>query len=477
MTEIKESIGRTDRRRLLHTDGWVIAVSMLVTTGIIVWLNSVRAEVATPESVRIFLSLILFQDLPAAVLMLALLPLGLMSVLREIGLKLVSWCGQHPWTLFATTVLALAVGVQVVYHAHPLAMDEYAAVFQSRVFAAGQLHGQLPPVLVDLLVPPGFQGHFLGVSHETGRVASMYWPGFALLMTPFAWLGLGWLTNPVLGGLAVFLVHRVTLQLTESIDAAGFAALLTIASPAVSVNAISFYSMTGHLVCNLAFVLLLLRPTVLRSVAAGFVGSVALVLHNPVPHMLVALPWLLWLSGQKNAFRLLAGAALGYAPLCILAGLGWWHVLAELTVVGASTAPQVNGGDWMTVWTARLGAIDVFRVPALNTLEDRLMALAKMWIWAVPGMLVVSLLGLRRSGHDVRVRLLAWSAVATLVGFLFVPVDQGHGWGFDTFTPLGSRCRYSQRSQYGRHVRARVTRPTARSGWPEPWPRVRCLAL
>lgn len=61
------------------------------------------------------------------------------------------------------------------------------------------------------------------------------------------------------------------------------------------------------------------------------------------------------------------------------------------------------------------------------------MALAKIWLWAVPGLMLLSLLGLRRSGGNVRVRLLGWSGLATLLGFLFVPVDQGHGWGFRYF--------------------------------------------
>jgi energy-converting hydrogenase Eha subunit B len=424
---------RVSRSRIPYPDRWLVLASLAVTAAIAVWLHSLRVEVATAESVRIFLSLLLFQDYPAALAMLALVPLGLVPRLRDIGLGLARCSGRHPGWLFAATVCALSIGTHVIYHDHPLAMDEYAAVFQSQVFAAGQVHGQFPPELIDWLVPPGFQGHFLGVSHRTGHVASMYWPGFSLLLAPFAWLGIPWLANPILGGLAVVLVHRLTMRLTDNGDAAGLAALLTIASPAVSVNAISYYSMTAHLVCNLLFVLLLLRATFSHAVAAGLVGSLALVLHNPLPHMLVAMPWLLWTCGQRNRWWLVAGLVMGYAPLCIVLGLGWWQYLAQLTAVGVDPGAAAGSSGGLQAWSARLGTVNVFRIPGLDTLEDRLMALAKMWVWAVPGMMLVSLLGALKSRADTRVRLLAWSAACTLIGFLFVPVDQGHGWGFRYF--------------------------------------------
>jgi hypothetical protein len=312
-------------------------------------------------------------------------------------------------------------------------MDEYAAVFQSKVFAAGSVHGQWPPEMVDWLVPRGFQGHFLGVSHQTGQVASIYWPGFALLLTPFTRFGLAWLANPLLGALAVLLVHRLAIRLTGNVDAAGLAALLTIASPAVTINAVSFYSMTAHLVFSVAFVLLLLRPTAWNAVAAGLVGSLALVLHNPVPHILVAAPWLLWLCTRRDRWTVLPGIAIGYAPLCILLGFGWSQFLAELLVVAAPVVEAEVSHRWLSTALDRLTAVNLFRLPGLDTLEDRLMAVSKIWLWAVPGLVILTVIGAQRSSTDIRSRLLTWSAVATLLGYLFVPFDQGHGWGFRYF--------------------------------------------
>ena len=106
-------------------------------------------------------------------------------------------------------------------------MDESAPYMQSRIFAAGALLGRLPAPLVDWLVYPGFQGHFIQVSHQTGEVASVYWPGFALLLTPFTAAGISWLCNPLLGALSVWAIYRLALTLTGSIEAAGTAMLFT----------------------------------------------------------------------------------------------------------------------------------------------------------------------------------------------------------------------------------------------------------
>jgi hypothetical protein len=73
------------------------------------------------------------------------------------------------------TFLVLLVLAKFVYLAHPLAMDESVPVMQSEAFAAGQLVGKFPPALVDWLVMPSFQGHFIKVNSVTGAVASSYW--------------------------------------------------------------------------------------------------------------------------------------------------------------------------------------------------------------------------------------------------------------------------------------------------------------
>jgi hypothetical protein len=415
----------------------LLVASLVITSAIAAWMHSMIADAGAYDKVRIFLSLFLFQDYPAALLTVPVLLIAVLPPVRAWGLAVASVVGQRPWMAFFSTTALLAVGARFVYQAHPLAMDEYAAVFQSTIFSSGRIFGRFPPELADWLVPRGFQGHFLKISHQTGEVASMYWPGFALVLAPFTRVGLTWLANPLLGGLAVVLVHRLALRLTGSTEAAGLAALLTVASPAVTVNAISLYSMPAHLVFNAAFVLLLIDPTPRRALLAGLLGSFALVLHNPLPHMLLAVPWLLWLVWRPDRWRTVPFIALGYLPLSLLLGFGWMQVLDQIpTTVGHGTASAAAAGAAPGIVSAsmdRLAHVNVFRFPGLDTLEDRLVAVAKMWLWAVPGMLLLSVAGAYRARADVHFRLLAWSATLTLLGFLFVPVDQGHGWGFRYF--------------------------------------------
>ena len=96
--------------------------------------------------------------------------------------------------------------------------------------------------------------------------------------------------------------------------APGWVVLLTAASPAFVVNAISLYSMPAHLLASACFAALLLDPTPRRLILAGAVGSLALALHNPVPHMLVASPFIAALALRPGRTRSLAALAAGFQP-------------------------------------------------------------------------------------------------------------------------------------------------------------------
>jgi len=205
-------------------------------------------------------------------------------------LKIVDFVGSHLITVVTAAVALLALGAIFIYHNNSFSMDEYAAVFQAKVFATGRLTAQLPPSVVDWLIPPGFNGSFLVASRTTGQAVEAYWPGFSLILASFELLGIAWLCNSTLAGIALFLVHRITFEITADRRAAGWAVLFTIGSGAFAAYAISYYSMQAHLTANLLFVWLLLKPTPYRAFGAGFVGSLALVLHNPFPHVLFAAP-------------------------------------------------------------------------------------------------------------------------------------------------------------------------------------------
>ena len=241
---------------------------------------------------------------------------------------------------------------------------------------------------------------------------------------------MAWLLNPLLAFGSLLLIWKITRQLFDSAAAGGLAVLFAVASPAFTVNAISLYSMNAHLFFNLAFVALLLRPTGPRILAAGFVGSIAVVLHNPLPHLLFALPWIVWLGVRPRRLRNLSLLGIGYLPVTVGVGVVW--VLYREAVAGAGGAAPgalslletlsmiVAKGKWLTA-------------PSLRLLVVRFMCLVKLCSWAVPGLVMLACFGGWRWWKEPAVRLMAMSAVLTFLAYFFVRYTQGHGWGYRYF--------------------------------------------
>lgn len=395
----------------------------------------------------IFFILFTRLDVRASMWMEIALVLALLVPATLDGDRLARWVGEHVMGIAVAAGLLLALGMHGVTLDHPTAMDEYAQLFQSRIFAAGALYGHFPPDLMDRLVAPGFQNFFLSVSKSTGAVASGYWPSFALLMAPFAAAGLAWVVNPLLSALTLLVTHRLAWRVLGDRQAAGWAVLFTVASPEFFATGLTYYTMAAHLLANGLFALLLLEPTRGRAVLAGVVGSIALTLHNPVPHLLFALPWIAWTASRPGGLRLLGWMALGYLPLSVFLGLGWFVFTNELRAGGL--APVVAGGVAGAASAASAASaagaggslaalhklVSVFRLPGADLLFARGVGLAKVWLWAMPGLVLLAIAGARRAWRLTAARVLAASALLTLVGYLVVPVDQGHGWGFRYFHP------------------------------------------
>jgi hypothetical protein len=347
-------------------------------------------------------------------------------------LEAIRIAGSRPWLMAAVLFPLLCLGSLRIYHDQPLSMDEYAAAFQARAFAAGRLSGMFPPDLLDLLVPVQFQNYFFQVSHATGAVSSNYWPGFALLMAPFVWLNATWAATPAIGALAVPAVHRLTREISGSNEAAAWAAVFTAASPVFIVNSITYYSMPAHLLCNVLFALLLLRPTVRRAAMAGLVGSVALTLHQPVPHLLFLVPFACWLVIRPGSRAILAALMLGYLPLGILLGLGWQFHLGELVAAGATAAvPAVPGPSLAEASFNRVSG--VIALPNAAVIWARIAGLTKIWTWGAAGLVVLAAYGYAAGRTNPAIKLLGAAVLVTFFGYLFFPVDQGHGWGYRYF--------------------------------------------
>jgi hypothetical protein len=413
-----------DRQTLL-----VAGIGIAISIYIAIVLSFLRSSVGNPFEVPIFRHLILFQDFYALLPVIAILILGLVAPIRALGIRTASWCGRHVWTVALLTTAALVAGTHVIYHNQPMSMDEYTQLFQSEIFLEGRLTGQFPPAIVDWLVPPRLQGWFMRISAESGAVASAYWPGFSLLLTPFTALGLPWLLNPLIGGATILVMHRLALALFGDLDSAGYVVLLTLASPAVTINAISYYAMPAHLLASALFVFLLLSPTPGRAFLAGLVGSLALALHNPLPHLLFASPWIVWLALRPDRIRILGALFAGYLPLCLLLGWGWSFFLETVTrgSTAVAIASPAGAGRMLT------NSIQ-YIVGFTSEAGWHLLSLCKLWIWAVPGLMVVAAMGawrLRRAqGYWMA---MIGSALLTYFAYFLVRFDQGHGWGFRYF--------------------------------------------
>ena len=374
----------------------------------------------------IFFVLFARDDRGGAVCALVILVLAALLPAQARTRQFVRWVGKHPVPVALAACAAMAWGAVFIYRDHPLSMDEYAAWFQGQVFAAGHLSGKLPPPLLDWLIPPGFHDVFLNVS-PAGDVTSSYWPSFSLLLAPFVWAGAPWLCNPIISALTLLVIHRMAVQLFQDQEAAGYATLLTVASPVLFADGISYYAMPAHLLANCLYALLLMQPTAGRAFLAGVVGSVALTLHNPVPHALFALPWLVWLALRTDRWKLLGPIIAGYLPLGLLLGVGWFLFSLQLThaSTGMATSPDVHAG--------LSHALSVFRLPTATVLLARVIGICKIWVWSVPGLMLLATVGAWQWRDNPACRLLAASAVLTLVGYVLVPVDQGHGWGYRYF--------------------------------------------
>ncbi len=335
----------------------------------------------------------------------------------------VAQLARKPLPFIACVTIVLAASAVLVYRGHALSMDEYAPLFQARVFARGRLMAEVPPELVRRLVPP--VRWFIEASPD-GRMLSSYWPGFALLLTPFAWAGAPWLLNPLIGGATLLVVWWIARRLWPDTAAAGWAVLLTAASPAFVVNAISLYSMPAHLLASLCFTALLLDPTPRRLLCAGAVGSLASTLHHPLPHALYAVPWLVALALRRRRVRNLATLAAGYLPGLLVLGGGWFWVRAQ---VGGNEETAARG---LGAVAAALGRL-AFTLPSLELLRSRVVNVCELALWAVPGMLALACAGGWWRRAEPAIRLFAASAFLTLAAYLFVPFDQGHGWGYRYF--------------------------------------------
>ena len=265
------------------------------------------------------------------------------------------------------------------------------AYFNRKSSRAAMIFTQLPAGLRDWLIVRGFNGSFLTASSQTGRTIEQYWPGFALLLAPFQFFRVPWLCNASISGLAIYLIYWITKEITCNLRAAGWAMLFALASGAFVANGLSYYSMQAHLAANLLFAALLIKSSRYAALGAGLVGSLALILHNPVPHALFAVPWIAATAVQRDRRQYLLPLMLGYLP-GLAVGLEWLTFRSD---IGS------GNHELATLSTVSEG---IFSWPDAALVNMRAAALVKMSVWAAPCLFLFAFCGfaLYRSSRSIR---------------------------------------------------------------------------
>ncbi len=351
-----------------------------------------------------------FADLPAMGLLIVALMIGIGLGNSEASQRLVDFAVKPRSLVLVSlvTFVVLAVGTVLVFGTTPLSSDEHIHLFQARLFAQFKLVGSYPPDLVNRIIPPGYLHSAILVAQD-GRAMSITWPGWALLMTPFVWLGAPWLLGPAMASLGVYVLGRLA-TLLSGMRAAAIAILLTVTSGAFIVSGMSLYANGGHMTLSLLYAWLLLRGGRRDTVLAGLVGGLALNLNNPLPHAAFALPWVIWLAADRTRRGRLVWLAAGYFPWLVVF-FGWFLQTSSIQAFQQSSVSAM------------------INVPNLDVVSWRFWELIRGWAWAAPGLLVLALFGLRRQSRFSAAWILGITFWLVIVVYCFAPVGQGLGWG------------------------------------------------
>lgn len=313
---------------------------------------------------------------------------------------------RAPW-LIALAVLAIAAaGTTLVFHQYALTADENMADFQARIFLSGQIHQRIPDgwePLLRLIMPT--HATYLPAIHSW---MSGYLPVYAAIRAVFMSIGLQWFTNPVLAAVSVLAIAAVARRIWPNDTwKPVFAAALLAVSPQFLVTSMTGFAMPAHLALNLIWLWLYSAPEKRRFWLAPLVGVAAMGLHQPFYHALFATPFLLrlvldrrWKASVWFAAIYLLGIACWY---------GWWHHFVPANAEGAPNAFALH----------RLTAL----IQSMNLL------LVLGWI-ALPLPLLAAFGFSRWRQMSPLLRDVAASCILTFALYIFVGLDQGHGWGY-----------------------------------------------
>ncbi len=231
------------------------------------------------------------------------------------------WSCDRRVFLLATAVVGVALCVWIAYfrlQAVPHVPDEAAMLFQARNFARGQFYAPAPPKELAKFFAYEY------ILMDGPRWYGKYFAGPSLVLLPGVWLGVPWLMNPLLGGVAVVLFYALGKELFG--EKAGRAAAML---AAVSPYRIGVYSVMmahgGCLLLAMLFALYAIRaarsPQRYRYWVIAGVSLGAMIHFRPLTALVLAIPiglaavlmccWREWRVESMPAFLLPVVVCLG----------------------------------------------------------------------------------------------------------------------------------------------------------------------
>jgi hypothetical protein len=240
---------------------------------------------------------------------------------------------MRPWAADAlAAALVFLAGVALAFvlwqprHYRPTIQDEVVYLFQARTLLGGALCARSPP-LPDFFETP----HILVVP----RLCSKYYPGHALLLSPFVAVGAPWLFSCLALGATAALIFA-GLRFTGAGRAASLAAgLLFLASDHAAENLIGYMSQSTTVLCTAAAFCAAARlrrsPSTRAAVVLGCAAGLALLSRPFTGIALGATAVIALLFPRRGTLRIWTAC---FAP-CAVAALGLlfinWRVTGSFT--------------------------------------------------------------------------------------------------------------------------------------------------
>jgi len=330
-----------------------------------------------------------------------------------------------PWLCALWVVAVSSVLAWFALERMPHVPDEVAYIFQAKYLATGRLYLSAPPDSQALYCP--FQ------IVEGNKWYGAPPPGWPLVFAVGFLAGVPWLVNPLLGGVAVLLAHRLVQQLYER-DVADGVALLLAGSPWLLFLSASYMPHPTAVLCLLVALLGVQHARETGSLVWGVISGLALgaLLHvRPLEAVAVAfVAGLWWLSAGWRKLRFAALLVAALAGL-MMTGLFLLYnrtltgdpLLVPLTKFTDQTyypgsnrlgfGPDIGNWGWTGLDALPgHGPIDVF----MNTSQNLYLMNFELFGWASGSLLLVFLAfvcrRLREDGMMWGLLLILWAAMS-----------------------------------------------------------------